>query len=135
MQTRATITGSYQMAERPPPLHSNTVSSLYPTHCTNILAERVGFEPTNTVRCYTLSRRAPSTARPPLLAAARVPERTQPIKSSSLRAGGFVWGSGLVARRNIVASVVRTGRRRCIGHGRNHQRACRIRRIETGGYL
>src|ERR1700689_4279438 len=30
------------------------------------LAERVGFEPTNTVRCYTLSRRAPSTARPPL---------------------------------------------------------------------
>src|ERR1700727_3331646 len=66
MQTRATITGSYQMAERPPPLHSNTVSSLYPTHCRNMLAERVGFEPTNTVRCYTLSRRAPSTARPPL---------------------------------------------------------------------
>src|SRR6202044_718000 len=31
-----------------------------------MLAERVGFEPTNTVRCYTLSRRAPSTARPPL---------------------------------------------------------------------
>src|SRR5712671_3530257 len=30
------------------------------------MAERVGFEPTNTVRCYTLSRRAPSTARPPL---------------------------------------------------------------------
>src|ERR1700679_160902 len=37
-----------------------------PTNCRNILAERVGFEPTNTVRCYTLSRRAPSTARPPL---------------------------------------------------------------------
>src|SRR5580692_3260628 len=50
-----------------------------------LLAERVGFEPTNTVRCYTLSRRAPSTARPPLHAAARVPERTQPIKSSSRR--------------------------------------------------
>src|ERR1700681_715497 len=33
---------------------------------TQRLAERVGFEPTNTVRCYTLSRRAPSTARPPL---------------------------------------------------------------------
>src|SRR5580692_6874628 len=32
----------------------------------SLLAERVGFEPTNTVRCYTLSRRAPSTARPPL---------------------------------------------------------------------
>src|ERR1700676_2824570 len=32
-----------------------------------LMAERVGFEPTNTVRCYTLSRRAPSTARPPLL--------------------------------------------------------------------
>src|ERR1700732_217278 len=31
-----------------------------------LVAERVGFEPTNTVRCYTLSRRAPSTARPPL---------------------------------------------------------------------
>src|ERR1700681_4979471 len=48
------------------------------------LAERVGFEPTNTVRCYTLSRRAPSTARPPLLAAARVPERTPVIKSSDI---------------------------------------------------
>jgi hypothetical protein len=46
------------------------------------LAERVGFEPTNTVRCYTLSRRAPSTARPPLHAAARVPEATHAIKSS-----------------------------------------------------
>jgi hypothetical protein len=45
-----------------------------------ILAERVGFEPTNTVRCYTLSRRAPSTARPPLHAAARVPEVDQAIK-------------------------------------------------------
>ena len=47
------------------------------------LAERVGFEPTNTVRCYTLSRRAPSTARPPLLAVARVPERAYAIKSDS----------------------------------------------------
>jgi hypothetical protein len=48
------------------------------------LAERVGFEPTNTVRCYTLSRRAPSTARPPLLAVARVPERAQVIKSTDI---------------------------------------------------
>src|ERR1700676_5697637 len=47
------------------------------------LAERVGFEPTNTVRCYTLSRRAPSTARPPLHAAARVPEATHAIKSTA----------------------------------------------------
>src|ERR1700676_1397484 len=47
------------------------------------LAERVGFEPTNTVRCYTLSRRAPSTARPPLHAAARVPEDTKAIKSAA----------------------------------------------------
>src|SRR6202020_393108 len=135
MQTRATITGSYQMAERPPPLHSNTVSSLYPTHCRNILAERVGFEPTNTVRCYTLSRRAPSTARPPLLAVARVPERTQVIKSGSLPAGGLVRGSGLVARRDIVASVVRTRWWRYIGNGRNHQRAGRVRRVESGGHL
>src|SRR5258707_3328797 len=55
------------------------------TNCANILAERVGFEPTNTVRCYTLSRRAPSTARPPLLAAARVPERAQAIKFTRWR--------------------------------------------------
>src|SRR6202051_2260369 len=47
------------------------------------LAERVGFEPTNTVRCYTLSRRAPSTARPPLHAAASAPEDTQAIKSAA----------------------------------------------------
>src|SRR5271167_1924700 len=31
--------------------------------------------------CYSLSRRAPSTTRPPLLAAARVPEPTSAIKS------------------------------------------------------
>src|ERR1700689_3738489 len=75
------------------------------------LAERVGFEPTNTVRCYTLSRGAPSTARPPLHkpllklhpgwdcsalrasssaslrtdAAARVPEVTEPIKFTVAR--------------------------------------------------
>src|SRR5688572_25875413 len=30
------------------------------------LADRVGFEPTNTVRCYLLSKQAPSTARPPV---------------------------------------------------------------------
>src|SRR6202521_316652 len=46
------------------------------------MAERVGFEPTNSVRCYTLSRRAPSTARPPLHAAARVPEVARAIKST-----------------------------------------------------
>jgi len=32
--------------------------------------------------CYSLSRRAPSTTRPPLRAAARVPEVLQAIKSS-----------------------------------------------------
>src|ERR1700688_2049263 len=32
--------------------------------------------------CYSLSRRAPSTTRPPLRAAARVPEVPQAIKSS-----------------------------------------------------
>ena len=30
------------------------------------LAERVGFEPTNTLRCYLTSNQAPSTARPSL---------------------------------------------------------------------
>ena len=30
------------------------------------LADRVGFEPTNTVRCYLISKQAPSTARPPV---------------------------------------------------------------------
>src|SRR6267154_153309 len=39
------------------------------------MAERVGFEPTNTVRCYTLSRRAPSTARPPLHKPQSAPNR------------------------------------------------------------
>src|ERR1700685_2160537 len=38
-------------------------------------------EPTNTVRCYTLSRRAlPVRWRPPLHAAARVPEAARAIK-------------------------------------------------------
>src|SRR5476649_2913162 len=32
--------------------------------------------------CYSLSRRAPSTTRPPLLAAARVPDPTRTIKST-----------------------------------------------------
>src|ERR1700720_2995055 len=43
------------------------IDSLVSRHRLILMAERVGFEPTNTVRCYTLSRRAPSTARPPLL--------------------------------------------------------------------
>src|SRR5258708_20231529 len=50
MQTRATI--------------DSVIGGL--TASPAFVAERVGFEPTNTVRCYTLSRRAPSTARPPL---------------------------------------------------------------------
>jgi len=35
--------------------------------------------------CYSLSRRAPSTTRPPLHAAARVPEATHAIKSTAPR--------------------------------------------------
>jgi hypothetical protein len=31
-----------------------------------LVAERVGFEPTNTLRCYLTSNQAPSTARPSL---------------------------------------------------------------------
>src|ERR1700692_155980 len=63
---------------------------------TDRMAERVGFEPTNTVRCYTLSRRAPSTARPPLHAAARVPEATHTIKFTV--SGSAAAGAGAAAR-------------------------------------
>src|ERR1700678_710717 len=95
MQTRAAIDSLYRncggeggmprrYAPRPPlrsgppsPKRSGVISPALYTQITHlklscpsariyILAERVGFEPTNTVRCYTLSRRAPSTARPPL---------------------------------------------------------------------
>src|ERR1700729_2121921 len=100
--------------------------------CGGTLAERVGFEPTNTVRCYTLSRRAPSTARPPLLAAQGY---RSGLRRSNLAAGGLVRGGGLVARRDIVATVVRARRRRCIGDGGNGQRARGVRRIQTGGYF
>ena len=37
------------------------------------LAERVGFEPTNTLRCYLTSNQAPSTARPPLPTGVMIP--------------------------------------------------------------
>src|ERR1700730_2570756 len=77
------------------------------------MAERVGFEPTNTVRCYTLPGRAPSTTRPPLLAAARVPERTQPIKSRHLlAASGLIRGRRLVARRHVVTRFLAARRGR-----------------------
>src|SRR5277367_521181 len=119
------------------------------------LAERVGFEPTNTVRCYTLSRRAPSTARPPLLAAARVPEATHAIKfkggrlaggasrclaggaspGASLAAGRLVGRRGLVLRRNVETDVLRPRRRRRKFHGRNDQGTLRIRRIQARGHL
>src|ERR1700732_903592 len=96
------------------------------------VAERVGFEPTNTVRCYTLSRRAPSTARPPLLAAARVPDQTRTIKSRlALAAGGLVLWRWLVAWRNVVARVLAPGRRRYVGDGGNDQRAGGIGRIQS----
>src|SRR3984885_2739430 len=87
------------------------------------------------LECYTLSRRAPSTARPPLLAAARVPERTQVIKSASLPAGGLVRGRGLVARWNVEALIVRAGRRRRVSYRGNNQSTRGIGRIESRGHL
>src|SRR5580692_6874627 len=56
-------------------------------------------EPTNTVRCYTLSRRAPSTARPPLHAGARVPDANHAIKSSRWRPYWSVRAGTAAARR------------------------------------
>src|SRR6188768_1559279 len=44
------------------------------------LADRQGFEPWNTVRCYLLSKQAPSTARPPvrnLLKRTRTPRNSR----------------------------------------------------------
>src|SRR6187551_1579062 len=38
------------------------------------LADRQGFEPWNTVRCYLLSKQAPSTARPPVRNLTYVPQ-------------------------------------------------------------
>src|SRR6266404_6202182 len=123
------------------------------------LAERVGFEPTNTVRCYTLSRRAPSTARPPLHAAARVPEATHAIKSTAYTAaspapgcqgwgprrarrrrllaaaGRLVGRCRLVARRNVETAVLGPRGRRRELHGGNDQGALSIRGIETRRYL
>jgi hypothetical protein len=61
-------------------------------------------EPTNTVRCYTLSRRAPSTARPPLHAAARVPEVTHPIKFTAPDSGAAVAEGPARARAQRPAS-------------------------------
>ena len=54
---------------------------------------------------------------------------------SNLAPGGLVRRRGLVARRNIVASVVRARRRRRVRYGRDHQCACRVRGIESGGYF
>ena len=50
-------------------------------------------------------------------------------------AGGLVRGRRLVARRNVVASIVGPGRRRRVGHGRDDQCACGIRRIEPSGHF
>src|SRR3984957_513243 len=92
------------------------------------MAERVGFEPTNTVRCYTLSRRAPSTARPPLLAAQGY---RSGLTRSNLAAGRLVGRRRLVARRNVVARVLGPRRRRHVGDRRNDQCAGGVRRIQS----
>src|SRR3984957_8413456 len=61
-------------------------------------------EPTNTVRCYTISRRAPATARPPLHAPARVPEATRTIKFTALDSAAAVAGAAARARAQPPAS-------------------------------
>src|ERR1700675_4010281 len=80
------------------------IDSLVSRRRLTLMAERVGFEPTNTVRCYTLSRRAPSTARPPLHAAARVPEATHTIKFTAPDSAAAVAEAPARARAQPPAS-------------------------------
>src|SRR5262249_48219962 len=51
------------------------------------VADRVGFEPTNTLRCYLLSKQAPSTARPPV----RITMLPMHPRPRWVRASGGAW--------------------------------------------
>src|SRR6202166_3403615 len=104
------------------------------------LAERVGFEPTNTVRCYTLSRRAPSTARPPLHSGRKgtggspsyqIGSGRHPAPRTLPRGGRLVRRSRRVtARRHMEAVVLCSGRRRQLDGG-DQECVLGIRRIQS----
>src|SRR6266436_5246766 len=104
------------------------------------MAERVGFEPTNTVRCYTLSRRAPSTARPPLHSGRKgtggrpsyqIGRDAEPCAAHLPRGGRLVRRSRLVTGRQIQAGVLGSRRRRRQLDGGDHESVLGIGRIQA----
>src|SRR5579862_7965853 len=66
-----------------------------------VLAEGAGFEPAIRFPVYTLSRRAPSTARPPLL-----------IAPGATRSRAHITARGRGASRRLSGSITQRGQRR-----------------------
>ena len=87
------------------------------------VADRQGFEPWNTVRCYLLSKQAPSTARPPVRGA-------DDINSSLLRLRGVRALGVRERRRNVETGLVFAANALRRVERRDFQRIARIRRFQ-----
>ena len=102
----ATVAPAYTLARRGPNVGSLMLGgeSSDVSACERDLADREGFEPSRSVNPYTLSRRAPSTARPPIrfdgtrldAAVRRHKARTTPLRTAcnALRLDGAVFVPG-----------------------------------------
>src|SRR6188768_1923644 len=92
------------------------------------VADRQGFEPWNTVRCYLLSKQAPSTARPPVRGADDTNSslfRLRSVRTFRVGERGRDVETGLILAPDALRRVER----------RNFERIARIRRIEVRGRL
>ena len=108
--------------------------------------------------CYSLSRRAPSTTRPPLHSKPKtrlkrvrkgtggspgdqirggleMPRRAAGGARAHLAARCLIGRRRFITGRRIKTSIVRSGRRRGEFDCRNHQRTLSVRRVESRRYL
>src|SRR5271168_4539416 len=128
MQTRATIE-LVSAHWRTLPLSADPARRKF----TYQLAEREGFEPSNTF--WDVTHFPGERLRPLGHLSARPQGYRSLLRRSNLAASRFSRGSRLVARRNIQARVLRPRRRRHDSYRGDHQGALGIRRVHPGRHF